>query len=130
MVGGVGPSAGSQWQIPNCADTICPHSAAAAAHLAGANLSQMPPSSLMQATGSMLPMPPMPPMFANGGGKFRFQFSLHVYFVHTHTHTRMCVRSINFEIAKLEIGEFTLAHFQMLVHSSENCLKITLHVRG
>lgn len=73
----MGPSTANQWQIPNCVDTICPHSAAAAAHLAGANLSAMPPSSLMQATGPMLPMPPMPPMFANGGGKFMcFPFSL------------------------------------------------------
>lgn len=46
---------------------MCPHSAAA--QLAGATCPSMTATNLMQAPGSVLPLPPMPPMFTNGGGK-------------------------------------------------------------
>lgn len=65
--GGGGPITASQWQLPTCAETMCPHSAAA--QLAGATCPSMPVTNLMQPPGSVLPMPPMPPMFTNGGGK-------------------------------------------------------------
>lgn len=62
-----GPNASSQWQLSNCADSICPHSAA---QLVGAGCPSLPSTNLMQPTGTVLPLPPIPPMFTNGGGKF------------------------------------------------------------